>query len=154
MFDMLFEHSRGVRFYPQITSKIIVQLFTSKFSTREEMFEFFCESDLDDFGQFIKECVEYEYPWKYIQDTVNRFFAEKMPWCELTLKFPFVINSNVSELDTLCDTILKDNPKSVEDYRKGKTNSINHLKGVAMKMTKGKADIKIVTEILERKLKE
>lgn len=118
------------------------------------MFNFFCESDLNDFGQFIRECVEYEYPWKYIQDTVNRFFTERMPWCELTLKVPFVINSNVSELETLCDTILKDNPKSVEDYKKGKTNSINHLKGVAMKMTKGKADIKVVTEILERKLKE
>ena len=154
MLDMLFERSQGVRLYPTMTSKIIVQLFTNKFESREAMFEFFADSDLTDFGQFIKECVQYEYSWRYIQDTVNRYFTEKLPWTELTLKYPYTVNSNVSELETLCDTILKDNPKSVEDYRKGKTNSINHLKGVAMKMTKGKADIKVVTEILERKLKE
>ena len=119
------------------------------------MFLFFASLDIDgdDFGNFIKECGEYEYPWKYIQDTLNMFFESQTPLTELTLKYPYVIVNNQNELETLCDTVIKDNPKSLEDYRKGKTNSINHLKGQVMKLTKGKADIRMVTEILERKLK-
>jgi Asp-tRNA(Asn)/Glu-tRNA(Gln) amidotransferase B subunit len=154
MFDILFERSLWIRCFPTLTSKIIVQLLTSKFATREEMFNFFCEGfNLEEFSEFVRECGQYEYPWKYIQSTVEKYFADKLTWIELTTIYPYVVNSNQSELEALCDTILKENQKSIDDYKKGKTNSINHLKGVAMKMTKGKADIRIVTEILEKKLK-
>ena len=152
MFDMVFERSMWVRVFPQLTSKIIVQLLSCRFKTRWSMFEFFSSVDMEDFGNFIRECGEYEYPWKYIQDILNMFFESKTPLVELTLKYPYVVVNNQNELETLCDTVIKDNPKSVEDYRKGKINSINHLKGQVMKLTKGKADIRMVTEILERKL--
>jgi len=154
MLDMLFERSLWIRLFPQLTSKIIVQLLSCRFETRWSMFEFFSSIDIDDFGNFIRECGQYEYPWKYIQDILHKWFEEKLPLKELTGKYPYVVVNNQNELETICDTVIKDNPKSLEDYRKGKTNSINHLKGQVMKLTKGKADIQMVTEILERKLRE
>jgi Asp-tRNA(Asn)/Glu-tRNA(Gln) amidotransferase B subunit len=154
LLDTLFEQSMWVRVFPQLTSKIVVQLLSSKFATRWELYLFFSSIDIEDFGEFIRECSQYEYPWKYIQDTLNKFFDEKIPLTQLTLKYPYIVVNNQNELETICDAVIKDNPKSLEDYRKGKTNSINHLKGQVMKLTKGKADIRMVTEILERKLKE
>lgn len=149
MFDMLFEHSFWVRIFPQLTSKIIVQLLSSKFQTRYELMTFLCSIDGDDFGNFIRECGQYEYSWKYIQDTVNSFLEEKLP-----LKYPYIVVNNETELDKFCDEVITANLKSVEDYRKGKINSINHLKGQVMKLTKGQADIKMVSQILEKKLKQ
>lgn len=152
-FDMLFEKSFWIRCYPQMTSKIIVQFLTTKFTGRNGLFNFLCELDLDDFGNFIRECIQYEYSWKYIQEILDLFVKSKISLNELTLKRPYIVNNNQNELENFCDIVINDNQKSVDDYRKGKTNSINHLKGQVMKLTQGKANIKIVTEILENKLK-
>lgn len=44
--------------------------------------------------------------------------------------------------------IIESNPKSVEDYLKGKTKAISFLIGQTMRATKGRADASIVTEII------
>ncbi|MGZ4983348.1 MAG: Asp-tRNA(Asn)/Glu-tRNA(Gln) amidotransferase subunit GatB [Chthoniobacterales bacterium] len=61
--------------------------------------------------------------------------------------------SNVGELETLCDQAIAQNPKPVADFRNGNAASLNFLKGQVMKLSKGKANPKLVGEILERKLK-
>jgi aspartyl-tRNA(Asn)/glutamyl-tRNA(Gln) amidotransferase subunit B len=48
--------------------------------------------------------------------------------------------------------VLANNPKSIADYKKGKLNALNHLKGQVMRETKGKADIGVVTKIMLDKL--
>lgn len=96
---------------------------------------------------------------KYIVDILDKYvdgnqYVPCISFEDLVSLYPYEKKiSDTNELETVCDTVIKDNPKSVEDYRKGKVNSINHLKGQVMKLTKGKADVKIVSEILERKLK-
>lgn len=152
-FDMLFERCFWVRQFPKLTSKIVVQHLSSIFKNREELINFLCDLDGEDFSQFIRECGQYEYSWKYIQETINRFIKEKEPLVVLTLKYPFAMNSDVNELEIICDKVISENPKSVEDYRKGRLNSINHLKGQVMKATKGKADPAVVNKILESRLK-
>lgn len=151
-FDMLFESCFGVMLFPKITSKIIVQHLSSKFPDREKLIDFICSLDREDFSEFIRECGQYEYSWKYIQEIINLFLSQGTPLIQLTLEHPYVVNNNEQELEALCDKAISENPKSVEDYRKGKFNSINHLKGQIMKMTKGKADPSIVNKILENKL--
>jgi aspartyl-tRNA(Asn)/glutamyl-tRNA(Gln) amidotransferase subunit B len=151
-FDMLFEHCFWVRQFPKLTSKIVVQHLSSIFKNREELIEFLCAMDGDDFSEFIRECGQYEYSWKYIQETLNLFFKVKEPLTVLTLKYPFSMNSNENELEAICLKVISENQKSVDDYRKGKLNSINHLKGQVMKATKGKADPAVVNKILESKL--
>ena len=60
--------------------------------------------------------------------------------------------SDVSALGTYCDEAIAANPRSVEDYRAGKTNAINALKGFVMKKSQGKANPLQVDEILKAKL--
>ena len=99
------------------------------------------------------ECGQYGYSWKYIQQILDRFIETKTPLTQLTLDVPYAVVDNVSELEAICDKVIAENQKSVEDYRKGKLGSINHLKGQVMKATKGKADPSIVNKILESRLK-
>jgi len=60
--------------------------------------------------------------------------------------------SGTEELEPLCQAAIDSNPKSVEDYRSGKTAAINALKGFVMKQTKGKANPQVVDEILAKLL--
>ena len=113
--------------------------------------------DMNGFTSFVKNCFDKKLPWSYIKDIVEKYheWNQETHWTnytELTEMFPCEVMSDKNELEIICETVLKENSKSVEDYRKGKKNSINHLKGQIMKLTKGKADAKIVTEILERRL--
>jgi aspartyl-tRNA(Asn)/glutamyl-tRNA(Gln) amidotransferase subunit B len=60
--------------------------------------------------------------------------------------------SDTSALGTYCDEAIAANPRSVEDYRAGKTNAINALKGFVMKKSQGKANPVQIDEILKSKL--
>src|SRR6476469_9020111 len=61
--------------------------------------------------------------------------------------------SNVNAIEKLCDEVIAANPKPVVDFRAGNVASLNFLKGQVIKISKGKANPRIVGEILERKLK-
>ncbi|MDD5679680.1 MAG: Asp-tRNA(Asn)/Glu-tRNA(Gln) amidotransferase subunit GatB [Candidatus Omnitrophica bacterium] len=60
--------------------------------------------------------------------------------------------SDSGELESIVERILAANGKSVNDYKAGKTNALAHLVGQIMKETRGKANPKIVNEILLSKL--
>lgn len=60
--------------------------------------------------------------------------------------------SDLGELEKICDQAIAANPKSVADYKAGKSAAINALKGFVMKATKGRANPAVVDEILARKL--
>jgi aspartyl-tRNA(Asn)/glutamyl-tRNA(Gln) amidotransferase subunit B len=62
--------------------------------------------------------------------------------------------SDSGAIDQLCDQAIAANPRSVADFKAGKTAALNFLKGQVMKLSKGKANPNIVGELLERKLKE
>jgi aspartyl-tRNA(Asn)/glutamyl-tRNA(Gln) amidotransferase subunit B len=61
--------------------------------------------------------------------------------------------SDVSVIETLCDEVIAANPKSVADFRAGNVASLNFLKGQVIKLSKGKANPRLVGEILEKKLR-
>ena len=61
--------------------------------------------------------------------------------------------SDSGSIETLCDEVIKANPKPVADFKGGNVASLNFLKGQVMKLSKGKANPQVVGEILERKLK-
>ncbi|MDI6604325.1 MAG: Asp-tRNA(Asn)/Glu-tRNA(Gln) amidotransferase subunit GatB [Thermoanaerobacteraceae bacterium] len=59
---------------------------------------------------------------------------------------------NEDELREIAVRIIKENPKSVEDFKNGKDKSIGYLVGQVMKETKGKANPQIVNNILREEL--
>jgi aspartyl-tRNA(Asn)/glutamyl-tRNA(Gln) amidotransferase subunit B len=60
--------------------------------------------------------------------------------------------SDESSLEKEIDEVILENPKVVTDVKSGKINSIMFLVGQVMKKTKGKANPKVVQEILKRRL--
>ncbi|MBN2482628.1 MAG: Asp-tRNA(Asn)/Glu-tRNA(Gln) amidotransferase subunit GatB [Candidatus Omnitrophica bacterium] len=62
--------------------------------------------------------------------------------------------SDESELDGYVSDAVAEHPKSVEDYRKGKSQALMFLVGSVMKKTKGKANPKIVREMIEKKIQQ
>ena len=63
-------------------------------------------------------------------------------------------SSNITELEVVCRDIIDNNPKPAEEFKAGKKNAINALKGQVMKATKGKANPKIIDEILRKLMVE
>ena len=61
--------------------------------------------------------------------------------------------SDASELDPVIDAVLAANPAQVETYRGGKEGVLGFLVGQVMKETQGKADAKVVNELLREKLR-
>jgi aspartyl-tRNA(Asn)/glutamyl-tRNA(Gln) amidotransferase subunit B len=57
------------------------------------------------------------------------------------------------EIEKAIERAMKTNPKQVEDYRKGKEKIFGFFVGEVMKQTKGKANPKLVNELLKKKLK-
>ena len=61
--------------------------------------------------------------------------------------------TDTSELESLVDRVLADNPQQVEDYRGGKEGLLGFFVGQVMKETEGRANPKLVNELLREKLK-
>lgn len=60
--------------------------------------------------------------------------------------------SDESELEQVIDSVLEENPDEVSAYRAGKTKLMGFFVGQVMKKTKGKANPRLVNQILGRKL--
>lgn len=57
--------------------------------------------------------------------------------------------SDTGELEAICLEVIANNPKPVEQMKEGKEKAINALKGQVMKLTQGKANPKVVDEMLK-----
>jgi len=55
-------------------------------------------------------------------------------------------------IESVIDKVIAGNPNVIEDYKKGKKNALTFLVGQVMKETKGKANPKIVNELLKEKV--
>jgi aspartyl-tRNA(Asn)/glutamyl-tRNA(Gln) amidotransferase subunit B len=79
------------------------------------------------------------------------FASEKAPGAIVAEK-GIKQESDVGAIESLCIEVISANPKSVEDYKAGKVAAINFLKGQVMKVSKGKANPNLVSEILVKLL--
>lgn len=60
---------------------------------------------------------------------------------------------DTGEIEKAIDKVMEANPKLIEDYRNGKEKVFGFLVGEVMKETRGKANPKLVNELLRKKLK-
>jgi len=150
--------------YCGIIAKIIIQLVhpTLKDNPQRDWY-FHSQTHIasfingNDLGALAKASIDHKYPWSYVKKIVEQHIDLNQYWpCityqELMSLHPCDTLSDDSVLNTICDKVLANNPNSIKDYKKGKLNSINHLKGQVMKETKGKADITKVEAILKEKI--
>ena len=62
--------------------------------------------------------------------------------------------SDTEAIEEEATAVIKNNTQAVADYKAGKTQSLKFLVGQVMKSTRGRANPQVVTELLEKKLKE
>jgi len=62
--------------------------------------------------------------------------------------------SDNTELEAQVQAVIGENPKSVADFKSGKENAVMFLVGQVMKRTRGKANPKIVQELLKRRIQD
>jgi aspartyl-tRNA(Asn)/glutamyl-tRNA(Gln) amidotransferase subunit B len=60
---------------------------------------------------------------------------------------------DIDEIESVIHMVLEENPRQVDEYKKGKEKIFGFLVGEVMKKTKGKANPQLVNEILKKKLK-
>ena len=69
---------------------------------------------------------------------------------EYVKKEKLLIISSKSDLERMCKEVIKNNPQPVQDLKSGKTEAIHFLVGQVMRLTKGKADPKIVEKLIKK----
>jgi aspartyl-tRNA(Asn)/glutamyl-tRNA(Gln) amidotransferase subunit B len=73
---------------------------------------------------------------------------------ELAKELNLLQDSNVDSILPIVEEVIKEFPLKVEEYKKGKKGIVSMFMGEVMKRSKGKADPKMASELLSKKLAE
>ncbi|MCH8202497.1 MAG: Asp-tRNA(Asn)/Glu-tRNA(Gln) amidotransferase subunit GatB [Proteobacteria bacterium] len=87
------------------------------------------------------------------KDVFEEMFASGRSASEIVAEKGLRQVSDSGELETIIDRVLADNPTQLEQYRAGKDKVLGFFVGQVMKATAGKANPKVVNELLAKKLK-
>jgi aspartyl-tRNA(Asn)/glutamyl-tRNA(Gln) amidotransferase subunit B len=79
-------------------------------------------------------------------------FATGKPAAEIVKEKGLEVMSDTGAIEALCDQAIAASAKAVAEYKAGKLQAINSIKGQVMKLSQGKANPVVVSEILARKL--
>ena len=97
------------------------------------------------------------YDGKISRSVVPRIFdviiKEHLPASDIVTREGLAQTSDAGELETIVEKVIADNPGPAGDYRGGKEKALGRLIGEAMKASSGKANPKIVRDIIVRKLR-
>ncbi|MCG8374277.1 MAG: Asp-tRNA(Asn)/Glu-tRNA(Gln) amidotransferase subunit GatB [Balneolales bacterium] len=88
-----------------------------------------------------------------MQAVFNAMLNEDKSAEELAKEMNLIQVSDTGFLEGLVDEIIADNPDEVEKYKAGKKQLMGFFVGQAMKASKGKANPKMVTSLVSKKLK-
>ena len=83
---------------------------------------------------------------------LQRLFTDKKSPEEIVEAEGFRQVSDAEELETIVERIIQDNPSAVKNYKKGAQKAVGFLMGQAMQATQGKANPRVVREIMMNKL--
>ena len=89
---------------------------------------------------------------KQAKEVFSKMIAEDKSPVLLVKELGLAQVSDMGQLAAFCDQAIAANPKSVADFKAGKQNAVNALKGQVMKLSKGTANPQLVDEILVKKL--
>jgi aspartyl-tRNA(Asn)/glutamyl-tRNA(Gln) amidotransferase subunit B len=79
-------------------------------------------------------------------------FASGKPASQIVEERGLKQESDTGAIEALCRQAIENSPKAVAEYKSGKTQAINAIKGQVMKLSQGKANPTIVGQTLERLL--
>jgi aspartyl-tRNA(Asn)/glutamyl-tRNA(Gln) amidotransferase subunit B len=90
---------------------------------------------------------------KIAKDVFEEMYRTGVTPAEIVKEKGWVQILDTGEIERVIEKVIQANPKLVEDYQKGKEKVFGFLVGETMKETKGKANPKLVNDLLRKKLK-
>jgi aspartyl-tRNA(Asn)/glutamyl-tRNA(Gln) amidotransferase subunit B len=111
-----------------------------------------CKITPENFAEFITIIQEGKISSSGAQTMLEEMFATGGDPSNILDEKGLAQVSDESEIEKIVDEIIKNNQKSVEDYKSGKEVALKFLIGQTMKESKGKANPQIAGEILKKKL--
>ena len=136
-------------------AKIVVNLITS------ELFSLLNKNNLDlnnspvspkNLGQLIKLISTNEISGKIAKDVLEDMFSSGKTARQIVDEKGLQQVTDQGEIAKVIDEVIAENPKMVEQYLAGKDKLLGFFVGQAMKLTKGKANPKMLNDILKQKL--
>jgi len=82
----------------------------------------------------------------------GEMFSTGRPAVEIVKEKGLEQVNDTGELDGFCDQVIGENKEIVDDIKTGNAKAVNALVGRVMKLSKGKANPKVVAQILEEKV--
>ncbi|MFO7952190.1 MAG: Asp-tRNA(Asn)/Glu-tRNA(Gln) amidotransferase subunit GatB [Bacillota bacterium] len=106
----------------------------------------------EDMAELLKMVDEQVISGKLAKDVLEKAFQSGKPPRQVVEEEGMQQISDQSELEAIVEQIINENPDSIESYRGGKKKALGFLVGQVMKATKGKANPRLVNELLVKKI--
>ena len=106
----------------------------------------------ENFAEFISMIYTGEISSKIAKTLLKEMFDKGTDPSQIIGKEKLILISDEAELEAIIKKVLDENPKPVEDYKKGKETALQFLIGQIMAKTKGKANPKLLSKILKKLL--
>ena len=106
----------------------------------------------ENLGQLIKLISTNEISGKIAKDVLDDMFSSGKTARKIVDEKGLQQVSDQGEIAKVIDEVIAENPKMVEQYLAGKDKLLGFFVGQAMKLTKGKANPKMLNDILKQKL--
>ncbi len=103
-------------------------------------------------GELVKLISSNEISGKIAKDVLEDMFATGKTAREIVDEKGLKQVTDQGEIEKIINEVIEDNPKMVDQYLAGKDKLLGFFVGQAMKKTKGKANPKILNDILKQKL--
>jgi aspartyl-tRNA(Asn)/glutamyl-tRNA(Gln) amidotransferase subunit B len=91
---------------------------------------------------------------KMAKDVFEKMFKTGKDASQIVKESGITQITNESELVKIVDKIINENPKSIDDFNKGKEKALNFLVGQVMRYTKGRAKPDFVFEAIKQRIKK
>ena len=103
-------------------------------------------------GELIKLINSGEISGKIAKDIFIEMFKTGSSPVEIVKKEGLSQISDLDKIEIIVDKVINNNKDKINEYNKGKTKLFGYFIGEAMKESKGKANPKILNEVLNKKL--
>lgn len=111
-----------------------------------------CKITPENFAEFVAMFYDEKINSKIGQEVLAEMFEKGSDPSNVVEQKGLLQISDISSLEKVADEVILNNSKPVSDFKAGKQNAIQFLMGQVMKKSKGKANPKVVIEILKKKL--
>ena len=102
------------------------------------------------FVEFITLIYEGKLSSKMAKEILSEMFSKGISPARTIEERGLVQITDESAIEKAVKEVISENPKAIEDYKKGKTNSIQFLVGKVMAKTRGKANPELLNKILSK----